>query len=236
MILPFSSHILAAFHLKKGHQHFLSLSLYCSVLWVQQRDFLKSSFCLTLCSSLPCERLSTKWLFQSAFLNTPTSLQSLFVFVDNLLNYPTFSPYTTLCASYSIEHLNTSSLIDPLIGFYSFTVDKVCIHTANVKLRVQAITQLIKAKANHSLQPPFSSHNKTCKLSRLHASNTNPHIVTRVTQPSTKVFCLKVAKIGTSLVAQWIRIRLPIQGTRVRALVREDPTCHGATKPVHHNY
>ena len=41
---------------------------------------------------------------------------------------------------------------------------------------------------------------------------------------------------GTSLVAQWLRIRLPMQGTRVRALVREDPTCRGATKPVHHNY
>ena len=27
-----------------------------------------------------------------------------------------------------------------------------------------------------------------------------------------------------------------MQGTRVRALVREDPTCHGATKPVRHNY
>ena len=27
-----------------------------------------------------------------------------------------------------------------------------------------------------------------------------------------------------------------MQGTRVRALVWEDPTCHGATKPVHHNY
>ena len=27
-----------------------------------------------------------------------------------------------------------------------------------------------------------------------------------------------------------------MQGTRVRALVREDPTCRGATKPVHHNY
>ena len=25
-------------------------------------------------------------------------------------------------------------------------------------------------------------------------------------------------------------------GSRVRALVREDPTCHGATKPVRHNY
>ena len=41
---------------------------------------------------------------------------------------------------------------------------------------------------------------------------------------------------GTSLVAQWLRIRLPMQGTRVWALVREDPTCRGATKPVRHNY
>ena len=39
-----------------------------------------------------------------------------------------------------------------------------------------------------------------------------------------------------SLVAQWLRICLPIQGTRVRALVWEDPTCHGATGPVSHNY
>ena len=28
---------------------------------------------------------------------------------------------------------------------------------------------------------------------------------------------------GASLVAQWLRIRLPMQGTRVRALVWEDP-------------
>ena len=39
-----------------------------------------------------------------------------------------------------------------------------------------------------------------------------------------------------SLVAQWLRIRLPMQGTRVRALVWEDPTCRGATRPVSHNY
>ena len=37
-------------------------------------------------------------------------------------------------------------------------------------------------------------------------------------------------------VAQWLRIRLPMQGTWVRALVWEDPTCHRATKPVSHNY
>ena len=41
---------------------------------------------------------------------------------------------------------------------------------------------------------------------------------------------------GTSLVVQWLRIHLPMQGTRVQALLREDPTCRGATKPVHHNY
>ena len=54
-----------------------------------------------------------------------------------------------------------------------------------------------------------------------------------------KIFSYKVALKwfeGTSLVAQWLRIRLPMQGTRVRALVREDPTCRGATKPVRHNY
>ena len=27
-----------------------------------------------------------------------------------------------------------------------------------------------------------------------------------------------------------------MQGTRVRALVQEDPTCCGTTKPVRHNY
>ena len=40
---------------------------------------------------------------------------------------------------------------------------------------------------------------------------------------------------GASLVAQWLRIGLPIQGTWVRALIWEDPTCRGATKLVRHN-
>ena len=35
---------------------------------------------------------------------------------------------------------------------------------------------------------------------------------------------------------QWLRICLPMEGTRVQSLVREDPTCHRATKPVGHNY
>ena len=46
---------------------------------------------------------------------------------------------------------------------------------------------------------------------------------------------LKV-QLGASLVAQWLRIRLPMQGTRVRSLVMEYPTCRRAAKPVRHNY
>uniref|UniRef100_A0A8C0I572 Inositol monophosphatase 2 n=1 Tax=Balaenoptera musculus TaxID=9771 RepID=A0A8C0I572_BALMU len=41
---------------------------------------------------------------------------------------------------------------------------------------------------------------------------------------------------GTSLVVQWLKNPPATQGTRVQSLVREDPTCCGATKPVHHNY
>ena len=40
----------------------------------------------------------------------------------------------------------------------------------------------------------------------------------------------KEGEVGTSLVAHWLRICLPMQRTRVRALVWEDPTCRGATK------
>ena len=45
----------------------------------------------------------------------------------------------------------------------------------------------------------------------------------------------KINVLRASLVAQWLRICLLMQGTRVRALVWEDPTCHGAAGPVSHN-
>ena len=46
---------------------------------------------------------------------------------------------------------------------------------------------------------------------------------------------LKIRMAGASLVAQWLRVCLPMQGTQVRALVWEDPTCRGAAGPVSHN-
>ena len=48
--------------------------------------------------------------------------------------------------------------------------------------------------------------------------------------------CVIKTESGASLVAQWLRICLQKQGTRVRALVWEDPTCCGATRPVSHSY
>ena len=42
--------------------------------------------------------------------------------------------------------------------------------------------------------------------------------------------------LRASLVVQWLRIHLPMQETRVLSLMREDPTCRGAIKPVRHNY
>ena len=38
--------------------------------------------------------------------------------------------------------------------------------------------------------------------------------------------------LGTSLVVQWLRIRLIMQGTQVQSLIWEDPTGCEATKPV----
>ena len=57
-------------------------------------------------------------------------------------------------------------------------------------------------------------------------------------RPMRRAHCLVAFKSleRASLEAQWLRIRLPMQETRVRALVREDPPCLGAAKPVLHNY
>ena len=39
----------------------------------------------------------------------------------------------------------------------------------------------------------------------------------------------------TSLLGQWLTVRLPMQGTQVRSLVWNGPTCCGATKPMRRN-
>ena len=42
-----------------------------------------------------------------------------------------------------------------------------------------------------------------------------------------------MVNLGTSLVVQCLGLHLPIKGEGVPFLVREDPACHGATKPCY---
>ena len=48
--------------------------------------------------------------------------------------------------------------------------------------------------------------------------------------------CVSKDNAKTSLVVQWLRIHLQMLGTWVQSLVWEDPTYHGGTKPMCHNY
>ena len=47
---------------------------------------------------------------------------------------------------------------------------------------------------------------------------------------------LKISKLRASLVVQWLRIHLAMQGIWVQSVIREDPACRRATQPMHYNY
>ena len=49
-------------------------------------------------------------------------------------------------------------------------------------------------------------------------------------------YLIKERSIRISLVVQWIRICLRMQGTWVQSLVLEYPTCQGVTQPTRHSY
>ena len=97
-------------------------------------------------------------------------------------------------------------------------------------------------KALNKIQHPFMI--KT--LTKVGIERTYLNIIKAIYDKPTANIILKTEKVkalslksgtrGASLVAQWLRICLLMQGTQVRALVWEDPTCHGAAGPVSHNY
>ena len=74
---------------------------------------------------------------------------------------------------------------------------------------------------------------KYCKLDKMRRQR---NILQAKEQDKNSQDQINEEEIGASLVAQWLRVCLPMQGTRVPALVWEDPTCRGATRPVSHNY
>ena len=92
------------------------------------------------------------------------------------------------------------------------------------------------AGCDESLLSQILSRLELHELSEELNTNPSPELEEHLTWAG--IWPQKMVKVqaGASLVAQWLRICLPTQGTRVRALVWEDPTCRGAAGPVSHNY
>ena len=72
------------------------------------------------------------------------------------------------------------------------------------------------------LQPAWSYQSSTGQVQTVANEKKGEDIESREEQP-------KNNGTGTSLVVQWTRIHLPMQGTQVQSLVQKNSTCHGAT-------
>ena len=104
-----------------------------------------------------------------------------------------------------------------------------------------ALDQESPAPGGHRLLRNWDAQQEVSSRLPSEASPASPHPRKRSLAPKRlgttalddfflKTFC------GASLVVQWLRVCGPVRGTRVQALVWEDPTCRRAARPVSHNY
>ena len=96
----------------------------------------------------------------------------------------------------------------------------------NKVLVIKMLTNLRRRMDENSEN--FSQEKENIKKNQLELKNTINGI-------SNTLDGIKNRLDGASLVAQWLRICLLMRETWVRALVWEDPTCHGAAGPVSHS-
>ena len=119
----------------------------------------------------------------------------------------------------------------PLLGIYPKELKTLILKDTCIPMFIAAL--LITAKTWKQHKCPLTDEwiKKMCHMCVCVCTCTHTH-----TYVHTMEYYSAIKKNGASLVAQWLRICLLMQGTRVRALVWEDPTCHGAAGPVSHSY
>ena len=84
----------------------------------------------------------------------------------------------------------------------------------------------------HSFFPPFTKPFSKHFLSTYSV----PSIISGSWYTVVSRYDLKKLIVGTSLVVQWLRVCLPMQGSPTESLVRGDTICHSTTNPVCCNY
>ena len=168
--------------------------------------------------TVPDWRRHPIWMFKCYLLATP------FKVPNSALPY-------SLCPFPCIPFLHD---ISQFLTYYKFSYFSIVSFTRMKTSRGKGLLSALLTTVSPMPRTGFGTYQTMEAWINTHT--TTVQIILILKTPFFKKWLIHKESLGTSLVAQWLRIHLPMQGTWVRALVREDPTCGRATKPMRHNY
>ena len=122
-----------------------------------------------------------------------------------------------------------------MLNMFKFISDHSHCNNSYLRLSMPRIVSLILPSPEHTLPEilhlsKFAHHSSVTPLFF-------PQLRNLIHQSRLDICNFKTYSVKwASLMVQWWRICLPMQGTQVRSSVQEDLTCLGANKPVCHNY